>query len=386
MNVTKALVVDDSKVAHLTLRKLLMERNIEVDWVGSGEDAIAYMEHHHPDIIFMDVMMPGMDGFETTAVIITNAASSAPPIIMCSASATEEDRANARSSGAIEFLSKPYTPASIDQVLEFVRTLPEPVTEAVDIKVAPSQPAQDKLESITEAAGIPPSAIPGPEAAPEVVPTPSQVAVTASEVEQIAERTARATTEKVIAEIVSSRIEQISRTLIEQNTSKLIQELTPKTTQAAVQAAKEAIRSSVTKAIDTARDSLRPNIEEMARAAAEQVIHNSGEEMIKRQLSRGLMVIRDEMIKYLEQHLQTAAREMLAANLTIPEFKQQLGQLVKESAVPLAKSFARQSANELTQEVTDIAMKIGRQAKLALWLAILALVLALGAAIVGFLY
>ena len=46
MNVTKALVVDDSKVAHLTLRKLLMERNIEVDWVGSGEDAIAYMEHH----------------------------------------------------------------------------------------------------------------------------------------------------------------------------------------------------------------------------------------------------------------------------------------------------------------------------------------------------
>src|SRR5512144_1802253 len=163
MNVTKALVVDDSKVAHLALRKLLMERNIEVDWVGSGEDAIAYMEHHHPDIIFMDVMMPGMDGFETTAAIITNAASSAPPIIMCSASATEEDRANARSSGAIEFLSKPYTPASLDQVLEFVRTLPEPVTKAVDIKVAPRQPAQDKLESVTEAAGIPPSAIPVPE-------------------------------------------------------------------------------------------------------------------------------------------------------------------------------------------------------------------------------
>jgi CheY-like chemotaxis protein len=365
MNVTKALVVDDSKVAHLALRKLLMERNIEVDWVGSGEDAIAYMENHHPHIIFMDVMMPGMDGFETTAAIITNAASSAPPIIMCSASATEEDRANARSSGAIEFLSKPYTPASIDQVLEFVRSLPE---------------------SVTEAAGIPPEATPEPAVEPAVEPALGQAAVTASEVEQLAVRAARATAERVAAEIVRSKVEQFSRTLVEQNMSKLVQELAPKATQAAVQAAQEAVRSSVIEAMDTAKDSLRRDIDEATRAAAEQAIRDSSEELIKRQLSRGLMVIRDEMIKYLEQHLQTAAREMLVANLTVPEFKQQLGQIVKESALPLAKSFARQSASELTQEVTDITMGIGRQTKLALRLAILALMLALGAAVVGFLY
>ncbi|MFO1428913.1 MAG: response regulator [Candidatus Competibacteraceae bacterium] len=365
MNVTKALVVDDSKVAHLTLRKLLMERNIEVDWVGSGEDAIAYMEHHHPHIIFMDVMMPGMDGFETTAAIITNKASDAPPIIMCSASATAEDRANARSSGAIEFLSKPYTPASIDKVLEFVRTLPEPVTAA---------------------AGTALPAAPGPAAEPAMVPALSQATLTASEVTQIAERAARAITEKVAAEIVGTKLEQLSRTLMEQNTPKLIQELTPKATQAAVQAAQEAVRSSVMKAMDAARDTLRLDIDEAAKAAAEQALHGFGEEMIKRQLSRGLMVIRDEMNKHLEQYLQTTAREMLTANLTVPEFKQQLGQLVKESALPLAKSFARQSANELTQEVVDIATDIGKQAKLALQLAVLALVLALGAAIVGFLY
>ncbi len=351
MNVTKALVVDDSKVAHLTLRKLLMERGIEVDWVGSGEDAIAYMENHHPHIIFMDVMMPGMDGFETTAAIITNAASTAPPIIMCSASATDEDRANARSSGAIEFLSKPYTPAAIGQVLEVVRELPEPPAPAV--------------------AAPPPGVEP---------------AVAWGEVERIAERTARATAEKVVAEIAKSTVERLSHAIVEQTTARLLQEVAPKATQAAVQAAQEAVRNSVMSAMDTARDSMRLDIDEAARAAAEQAIHESGDEMIKRQLNRGLVVIRDEMNKHLEQQLQPAIRELLANYLVTPEFKQQLGQLVKESALPLAKSFARQSASELTQNVTDIAIDIGRQAKLALRIAVIALVLALGAAVVGFLY
>ena len=365
MNVTKALVVDDSKVAHLTLRKLLMERGIEVDWVGSGEDAIAYMEHHRPHIIFMDVMMPGIDGFETTAAIITNTASTAPPIIMCSASATDEDRANARSSGAIGFLSKPYTPAAIDQVLEVVRELPEPPAPAV---AAPSPAAPE----------------PGAEQA--VVPAPSQAAVAPGEVERIAERAARATAEKVAAEIANSRVEQLSRTILEQTMPRLLQELAPKATQAAVQAAQEAVRRSVMSAMDTARDSMRLDIDEAARAAAEQAIHESGDEMIKRQLNRGLVVIRDEMNKHLEQHLQPTMRELLANYLATPEFKQQLGQLVKESALPLAKSFARQSASELTQEVTDSATDIGRQAKLALRIAVIALILALGAAVVGFLH
>ena len=122
MNIKKALVVDDSKVAHLTLRKLLLERSIEVDWVGSGEDCIKYLDNKCPDIIFMDVMMPGMDGFETSRAITSQSRSGAAPIVMCSANATDEDKRDAKDSGAVGFLSKPYTPDQLDAVLAMVDT------------------------------------------------------------------------------------------------------------------------------------------------------------------------------------------------------------------------------------------------------------------------
>ena len=79
MKIDKVLVVDDSKVAHLTLRKMLTERGIDVDWVGSGEDSLTYLKQQQPNVIFMDVMMPGMDGFETTTAIKNNTAPAKKP-------------------------------------------------------------------------------------------------------------------------------------------------------------------------------------------------------------------------------------------------------------------------------------------------------------------
>ncbi|MGF1528758.1 MAG: response regulator, partial [Candidatus Competibacterales bacterium] len=121
MEIQKALVVDDSKVAHLKLSKMLRERGIEVEWAGSGEDSITFLRTRSSDIVFMDVMMPGMDGFEATHAINSDSAIKAPPVIMCSANATEEDRVNAEKSGASGFLSKPYTPDELDEVLNQVR-------------------------------------------------------------------------------------------------------------------------------------------------------------------------------------------------------------------------------------------------------------------------
>ena len=60
----KALLVDDSKSARFFLRNLLQKNKIEVDMAESGEAALEYLKSHRPDIIFMDHLMPGIDGFE----------------------------------------------------------------------------------------------------------------------------------------------------------------------------------------------------------------------------------------------------------------------------------------------------------------------------------
>ena len=149
MNIKKALVVDDSRVAHLTLRKLLVERSIDVDWVGSGEECIKYLETKKPDIIFMDVMMPGMDGFETSRTVTSQKLQGSPPIVMCSANATDEDNRDARDSGAVGFLSKPYTPDQLDEVLRTVGAGVATIT--VEKPVTPPAPAIPKPAVVEKA-------------------------------------------------------------------------------------------------------------------------------------------------------------------------------------------------------------------------------------------
>ena len=369
MNITKALVVDDSKVAHLTLRKLLMERNIEVDWVGTGEDAIAYMEKQCPDIIFMDVMMPGMDGFETTAAITNHPAGVTSPIIMCSDNATDEDRQNATASGAIDFLPKPYTPADVDKILERVRALPEPA-------------ALPPCASPDRAATAP---LPGQ---PEVL-TETQAAVSTAAIERIAERAAWATADKVAREVATeiarSRAEQAARALVEQTVRSVAEEAARKAMQMAVQAARETAKSTAADtASNAARELIQANIGKAVRTAAEQAVREISEELVKKHLTRGLVIVREELTKHLEQQLQPAVQDTLTSTLASQEFKQQLLQLLKENVLPLAVSFARQTVTEVAQEVMQVAESAGKRARLALIVASIALLAALGAAVSGF--
>ena len=68
MSIQKALLVDDSKSARFFLRNLLQKNGVEVDMVDSGEAALEYLKEHRPNLIFMDHLMPGIDGFETTCM------------------------------------------------------------------------------------------------------------------------------------------------------------------------------------------------------------------------------------------------------------------------------------------------------------------------------
>jgi len=119
MPVVNALVCDDSKSARIMLSRMLEKHGLEVSMVESGEEAIAWLaDNPHPDVIFMDHMMPGMDGLETTRVITSNAATHSIPILMYTSKEGPEYEDEMLGCGAYGMLGKPAKPERLQKVLE----------------------------------------------------------------------------------------------------------------------------------------------------------------------------------------------------------------------------------------------------------------------------
>jgi CheY-like chemotaxis protein len=114
----RALVVDDSKSARTFLSRLLEEHELEVDAAETAEQAIDYLTRHRPDVIFMDHLMPGMDGFQALQAIKSNPRTATIPILMYTSQEGELYLGQARALGAIGVLPKQVAPADVSTVLE----------------------------------------------------------------------------------------------------------------------------------------------------------------------------------------------------------------------------------------------------------------------------
>jgi CheY-like chemotaxis protein len=121
-----AIVVDDSRVARMTLKKLLITANFEVVEFGSGEEVLNYLESipTNPDVIFMDVMMNGMDGLTATKKLKQNPKLSSIPVVMCTGNDTAEDRQKALEAGAITALTKPPVAEALADIVTQINAIP----------------------------------------------------------------------------------------------------------------------------------------------------------------------------------------------------------------------------------------------------------------------
>jgi CheY-like chemotaxis protein len=321
MKIEKALVVDDSKVAHLNLRKLLTHRGVEVDWVGSGEECLEYLKRQKPDVVFMDVMMPGMDGFDTTGVIHKDPSIEAPPVVICSANATDEDRQNAENNGAVDFLSKPYTQDKLDEILNKVAGTdhsesPHPVDPVPEQQVV--APPLDQP--------------PAPEPATPNTPAPS---LDVKEITEAVQREAQATVEETARRVVADL---------------------------ARRAAEKTIRMSVEKAEAMAREishkvageTARGVAEETAQVMAQKAAYEVGDRLLEQKLAEpaqaglNLNELRQELQSELAQQLPQALRGTLEEE----DFKRQLSHAIKDIASPLIISAARETASDTARQTT----------------------------------
>lgn len=105
----KIMIVDDSKTIRKTAETLLTNAGYQVFTANDGFAALAEVVDHKPDIIFMDIMMPRLDGYQTCALIKNNENFRNTPIIMLSSKDGLFDRARGRIVGSDQYLTKPFT-------------------------------------------------------------------------------------------------------------------------------------------------------------------------------------------------------------------------------------------------------------------------------------
>jgi len=120
-----ALVVDDSKSARVILSRMLEKYDIEVDMAESAEQAIEYLKSNRPDAIFMDHLMPGMDGLQAVKAIKGNPQTAMIPIMMYTSQEGELYVGQARALGAMGVLPKQVRPVDVSKVLYELHLLPD---------------------------------------------------------------------------------------------------------------------------------------------------------------------------------------------------------------------------------------------------------------------
>ncbi|MCG8613348.1 MAG: response regulator [Pseudomonadales bacterium] len=298
MDIKNALVVDDSKSARFSLKKLLATQGVESAFAESAGDALNYLETNRPDVIFMDHLMPGMDGFEAAKAIKANPNTNTIPIVMCTSKEGEEYEKQAKAHGAFAILPKP----------------------------AP----KDVLASmLIELSAIPQDA---PVAASEAAPEP-----TAASPSSVAASTTAGLNQRAVENLVSKLLEEQQASLL-----KTVQDAAQTTVTAAVSGALAEAREPLTTDIV---DTLTPQLTEAASLAARKAV----EDMLETQLGS----VRQELLQQVNERLSSVQADIEQSQSLTPELISEVKATAEHSAREIAAETARQQAQEISQDIAS---------------------------------
>jgi len=114
----KVMVIDDSNTIRRSAEIFLTQSKCEIILAKDGFDAMAKIIDTHPDVIFVDIMMPRLDGYQTCTLIKRNSHFQSTPVIMLSSKDGLFDRARGRMVGSDEYLTKPFTKESLINIVQ----------------------------------------------------------------------------------------------------------------------------------------------------------------------------------------------------------------------------------------------------------------------------
>lgn len=300
MSIKTALVVDDSRVARLTLTKLLKERSIEVEQANSAQEALGYLKKHHPDVVFMDYLMPDMNGLEATRLISTNPVTATIPVVICSAEETAGIALQAENHGAWGFLTKP----------------------------APEERLNQLLEKVSQKAPITQSPMPAPAI--------SANTITLQDVERKAMETAESLWRRSAADMVRGVVEESVRSLFETQRSAFEQSI--------LEVAKKSARETAESVAEiSAKTIARQVAQEVAGDVGAKAGHTAAETVVRRQIKQSA----EQTIAAVRHELDVRFDEVIDSGAQ----REELIQAAKAAAVQVAESVTKDVAHTAVVEI-----------------------------------
>ncbi|MCI7130657.1 MAG: response regulator [Lachnospiraceae bacterium] len=146
------LVVDDDTSNLRMASHILSKENLRVSCLKSGEDTIRFLEENRPDLILLDIHMPGMDGFDTIAAVRSNEKTADIPVIFLTADDDSETETKGLKAGAMDFIKKPFVPEvlllRVRHMIELIR-LQTDLAREVEKKTEVVKAQHEKLERIS---------------------------------------------------------------------------------------------------------------------------------------------------------------------------------------------------------------------------------------------
>jgi len=116
--VTKVLVVDDEAPIRLLCRVNLEAEGMDVVEASDGETGLETARAEKPDVVLLDVMMPGMDGWQVAERLVDDAETTEIPLVFLTARAELRDRARGLELGGVDYITKPFNPTELAKVVE----------------------------------------------------------------------------------------------------------------------------------------------------------------------------------------------------------------------------------------------------------------------------
>jgi CheY-like chemotaxis protein len=145
MSGKRALIVDDSRSARVILSRMLEGYGLDIDAAESAEQALEYLKEAKPDVIFMDHLMPGMDGFQAIQAIKSNPLTAMIPVMMYTSQEGELYVSQARALGAVGVLPKTVKQTELSRILYQLRLLPERRDPKLIVAPGDGQPTEEVI-------------------------------------------------------------------------------------------------------------------------------------------------------------------------------------------------------------------------------------------------